>query len=130
MNDCNPNKVPLKTSVNLDEIATRLPRTPHPEIAILSIVCSTHWRAYQVHRYQHSAAIYQSWADIVPQRKSSLSCHVFCNNAVFSWKSSLSSVLAVSSEEAELNALCACVANVAYCRNCKLANELGFLQLR
>jgi hypothetical protein len=33
MTDCNPNKVPLKTSVNLDEIAARLPRTPHPEVA-------------------------------------------------------------------------------------------------
>ena len=35
MTDCNPNKVPLKTSVNLDEIAARLPRTPHPEVASL-----------------------------------------------------------------------------------------------
>jgi hypothetical protein len=69
-----------------------------------------------------------SWADIVPQRKSSLSYLIFCNNAVFSWKSSLSSVLAMSSAEAELIALCACAADVAYCR--KLANELGFLQLR
>jgi len=51
---------------------------------------------------------------------------IFCNNTVFSWKSCLSSVLAVSSAKAELNALCACAANVAYC----LANELGFLQLR
>jgi hypothetical protein len=69
-----------------------------------------------------------SWADVVPQRKSSLSYLIFCNNAVFSWKSSLSSVLAMSSAEAELIALCACAADVAYCR--KLANELGFLQLR
>jgi hypothetical protein len=69
-----------------------------------------------------------SWADIVPQRKSSLSYLIFCNNAVFSWKASLSSVLAMSSAEAELIALCACAADVAYCR--KLANELGFLQLR
>ena len=69
-----------------------------------------------------------SWADIVPQRKSSLSYLIFCNNAVFSWKASLSSVLAMSSAEAELIAFCACAADVAYCR--KLANELGFLQLR
>ena len=34
----------------------------------------------------------------------------------------------MSSAEAELIALCACAADVAYCR--KLANELGFLQLR
>ena len=37
-------------------------------------------------------------------------------------------MLAISSAEAELIALCACAADVAYCR--KLANELGFLQLR
>ena len=35
MSECNPNKVLLKTSVNLDEIAARLPRTPHPEVASL-----------------------------------------------------------------------------------------------
>jgi hypothetical protein len=35
MTECNPNKVPLKTSVNLDEIAARLPRTPHPEVVCL-----------------------------------------------------------------------------------------------
>jgi hypothetical protein len=34
----------------------------------------------------------------------------------------------MSSAEAELIALCACAADVAYCR--RLANELGFLQLR
>ena len=68
------------------------------------------------------------WADVVPQRKSSLCYFIFCNNAVFSWKSTLTSVLAMSSAEAELIALCACAADVAYCR--KLANELGFLQLR
>ena len=68
-----------------------------------------------------------SWADVVPQHKSSLSYLIFCNNAVFSWKFSLSSVLAMSSAEAELIALCACAADVAYCR--KVANELGFLQL-
>ena len=68
-----------------------------------------------------------SWTDVVPQRKSSLSCLIFCNNAVFSWKSSLSSFLAMSSAEANLIALCACAADVAYCRK---LNELGFLQLR
>jgi hypothetical protein len=34
----------------------------------------------------------------------------------------------MSTAEAELIALCACAADVAYCR--KIANELGFLQLR
>jgi hypothetical protein len=37
MTECNPNKVPLKTSVNLDEIAARLPRTPHPEVVCLYV---------------------------------------------------------------------------------------------
>jgi hypothetical protein len=68
-----------------------------------------------------------SWADIVPQRKSSLTYLIFCNNVVFSWKSPLSSVLAMSFAEAELIALFACAANVANCG--KLANELCFLQL-
>jgi hypothetical protein len=35
MTECNPNKVPLKTSVNLDETAARLPRAPHPEVVSL-----------------------------------------------------------------------------------------------
>ena len=34
----------------------------------------------------------------------------------------------MSTAEAELIALCACAADVVYCR--KIANELGFLQLR
>ena len=182
MTECNANKVPLKTSVNLDEIAARLPRTPHPEVVslyakligeLMFIAINTQpliaqpvnalarfmtnanaelyvlakgvlrylkgvksrkivWCASRVkfpfvpcELYAYSDA---SWADIVPQRKSSLSYLIFCNNAVFSWKASLSSVLAMSSAEAELIALCACAADVAYCR--KLANELGFLQLR
>jgi hypothetical protein len=182
MTECNPNKVPLKTSVNLDEIAARLPSTPHPEVVslyaqligeLMFIAINTQpliaqpvnalarfmttanselyvlakgvlrylkgvksrkivWCASRVkfpfvpcEIYAYSDA---SWADIVPQRKSSLSYLIFCNNAVFSWKASLSSVLAMSSAEAELIALCACAADVAYCR--KLANELGFLQLR
>ena len=35
MTDCNPNKVPLKTSVNLHKIATRLPLKPQLEIVSL-----------------------------------------------------------------------------------------------
>ena len=68
-----------------------------------------------------------SWADVVPQRKSSLRIS-FLQQLSVQLESSLSSVLAMSSAEAELIALCACAADVAYCR--KLANELGFLQLR
>ena len=182
MVNCNPNKVPIKTSVNLDEIAARLPKVPHPEIPslyaqligeLMFVAINTQpliaqpvnalarfmttanaelytlakgvlrylkghkarkitWCASKVKHpfvpcelYAYSDA---SWADVVPQRKSSLCYLIFCNNAVFSWKSTLSTVLAMSSAEAELIALCACAADVAYCR--KLANELGFLQLR
>jgi len=35
MTNCNPNKVPLKTSVNFEEIASRLPKTPDRELVIL-----------------------------------------------------------------------------------------------
>jgi hypothetical protein len=35
MSNCNPNKVPLKTSVNLDEIAFRLLKTPDRELVSL-----------------------------------------------------------------------------------------------
>ncbi len=35
MTNCNPNKVPLKTSVNFDEIASRLPTTPDRELVSL-----------------------------------------------------------------------------------------------
>lgn len=182
MTNCNPNKVPIKTSVNLDEIAARLPSNPNPEIAnlyakligeLMFVAINTQpliaqpvnslarfmtnanaelytvakgvlrylkghksrkitWCAKNVkypfvpcELYAYSDA---SWADVVPQRKSSLCYLIFCNNAVFSWKSTLSSVLAMSSAEAELVALCACAADIAYCR--KIANELGFLQLR
>ena len=69
-----------------------------------------------------------SWADVVPSRKSTHCYMIFVNGAVFSWKSAVASVLAMSSTEAELIALCACAADVAYCR--KVANELGFLQWR
>ena len=51
MTECNPNKVPLKTSVNLDEITARLPRTPHPEVVSLYAKLIGSY----VHRFQHSA---------------------------------------------------------------------------
>ena len=43
-------------------------------------------------------------------------------------KSATATTLALSSAEAELIALCACAADIAYCR--KIANELGFHQWR
>jgi hypothetical protein len=90
------------------------------------------WCAQRVKYPFHPCELYahadSSWVDVVPSRKSSQCYLVFCNNAVFSWKATLASVLAMSTAEAELIALYACAADVAYCR--KIANELGFLQLR
>ena len=182
MTNCNPNKVPLKTSVNFDEIISRLPKTPNRELVslyckligeLMFVAINTQpliahsvnalarfmsnanhelytlakgvlrylaghkarkitWCAQRVKYPFHPCELYayadSSWADVVPSRKSSQCYLVFCNNAVFSWKATLASVLAMSTAEAELIALCACAADVAYCR--KIANELGFLQLR
>jgi hypothetical protein len=182
MTNCNPNKVPLKTSVNFDEIIPRLPKTPNRELVslyckligeLMFVAINTQpliahsvnalarfmsnanhelytlakgvlrylaghkarkitWCAQRVKYPFHPCELYayadSSWADVVPSRKSSQCYLVFCNNAVFSWKATLASVLAMSTAEAELIALCACAADVAYCR--KIANELGFLQLR
>ena len=69
-----------------------------------------------------------SWADVIPSRKSTYAYLIFCNGAAFSWKSATATTLALSSAEAELIALCACAADIAYCR--KIANELGFHQWR
>jgi hypothetical protein len=52
---------------------------------------------------------------------------LFVNNAVFSWKSCLSSIVATSTCDAELMAYCLCACEVLYAR--KLATELGFCQL-
>lgn len=68
-----------------------------------------------------------SYADVKPSRKSTMAYCLFVNNAVFSWKSSLSSIVATSTCEAELMAYCSCACEVLYAR--KLAEELGFCQL-
>jgi hypothetical protein len=68
-----------------------------------------------------------SYADVKPSRKSTMAYALFVNNAVFSWKSSLSSIVATSTCEAELMAYCSCACEVLYAR--KLAAELGFCQL-
>ena len=65
-----------------------------------------------------------SWADVKPARKSSLCYMLFMNNAVFSWRSSLASILALSTAEAELIAIMACATEINFMR--KLMTELGF----
>jgi hypothetical protein len=51
---------------------------------------------------------------------------LFVNNAVFSWKSALAPILALSSAEAELIGLASCAQEIAFIR--KLSFELGFQQ--
>ena len=67
-----------------------------------------------------------SWADEVPRRRSTFAYHLFVNNAVFSWKSALAPILALSSAEAELIGLASCAQEIAFIL--KLSFELGFQQ--
>lgn len=69
-----------------------------------------------------------SWADVEPSRKSTYGYYLFVNNAAFAWKAALAPILALSTAEAELIAICACATEIIYVR--KLANELGFLQTK
>ena len=69
-----------------------------------------------------------SWADVLPSRKSTYGYYLFVNNAAFAWRSALAAILALSTAEAELISICSCATEIAYCR--KLADELGFLQLK
>ena len=78
-------------------------------------------------RHEIWACADSSYADCKPSRKSTMAYGLFVNNAVFSWKSCLSSIVATSTCEAELMAYCSCACEVLYAR--KLAAELGFCQL-
>jgi len=146
MTECNPNKVPLKTSVNLDKIAAHLPRTPHPEVVSLYAQLIGELMFIAINTQPLIAQPVNALARFMPTANSELYVLakgvlrylkgvksrkiVWCASRVqFPFvPASLSSVLAMSSAKAELIALCACAADVAYCR--KLANELVFLQLR
>jgi hypothetical protein len=46
-----------------------------------------------------------SWADVLPSPKSTNNYDIFYNNAVVSWKTKLSAIIATSSTEAELSVL-------------------------
>jgi hypothetical protein len=67
-----------------------------------------------------------SWADDKNSRKSTCCYLVFVHNAVFSWRSFMSPIVAMSTSEAELIGACACAQEIQFCR--KLAAELGFRQ--
>lgn len=90
------------------------------------------WCAANVRKPHEPGRIYSyadsSWADVLPSRKSTYGYYLFVNNAAFAWRASLAAILALSTAEAELISICACATEIAYCR--KLANELGFLQLK
>jgi hypothetical protein len=78
-------------------------------------------------KHQIWACADSSFADAKPSRKSTMAYGLFVNNAVFSWKSCLSSIVATSTCEAELMAYCSCACEVIYAR--KLAAEIGFCQM-
>jgi hypothetical protein len=78
-------------------------------------------------RHEIWASADSSFADTKPLRKSTFCYQLFVNNAVFSWKAGLSSIIATSTCEAELMAFVSCACEVVYAR--KLAGELGFPQL-
>jgi hypothetical protein len=67
-----------------------------------------------------------SWADDKSSRCSTLCYVLCCNSAVFSWKSALAPILALSTSEAELISVASCAQEVNFCH--KLAAELGFIQ--
>jgi len=67
------------------------------------------FQAGQFHSFADS-----SWADVIPSRKSTNSYDIFCNNAVVSWKTKLSAIIATSSTEAELISAAYCAAEVAF----------------
>jgi hypothetical protein len=74
------------------------------------------------------AYVDSSWADDKNNRRSSMAYYLFVNNATFSWRATLSQIVALSTTEAELMALASCCCEVVWAR--KLAVELGFPQLK
>jgi hypothetical protein len=67
-----------------------------------------------------------SWADDKNSRKSTCCYLVFVHNAVFSWRSFVSPIVAMSTSEVELIGACACAQEIQFSH--KLAAELGFRQ--
>ena len=54
--------------------------------------------------------------------------YLFVNNATFSWRATLSQIIALSTAAADLMALASCCCEIVWAR--KLAIELGFPQLK
>jgi len=69
------------------------------------------------------AYVDSSWADDKNNRRSSMAYYLFVNNASFSWRATLSQIVALSTTEAELMALTSFFCEVVWAR--KLAVEHG-----
>jgi len=67
-----------------------------------------------------------SFADIKPERLSSMGYVVIINNGAVSWRSTRTPLVTLSAAESEVVALSAATQEAVYLR--KLANELGFTQ--
>jgi len=74
-------------------------------------VSSTH-AVGEIYRYANA-----SFADDSTNRKSTLAYYLFVNNAVFSWRSCLGSIVATSTTEAELQTFAMCAAECASADN-------------
>jgi len=90
------------------------------------------WRGQRVSFFMSSAKsceilafVDSSWADDKNNRRSSKAYYLFVNNATFSWRSTLSQIVALSTTEAELMALASCKCDIVW----RLSLELGFPQL-
>jgi len=69
-----------------------------------------------------------SWADDKNNRRSFMPYYLFAINATFSWRVTLSQIIALNTTEPELMVLASCCCDVIWVR--KLALKLGFLQLK
>ena len=69
-----------------------------------------------------------SWADNKNNRRNSMAFDLFVNKATFSWRTTLSQMIALSTTEVELMAALASYCEIVWA--CKLALELGLSQLK
>ena len=67
------------------------------------------------------AFVDSSWADDKNNRRSSMAYYLFVNNATFSWRATLSQIIALSTTEAELMALASCSCEIVWAR--KLSHQ-------
>ncbi len=88
--------------------------------------CASKSLATNLKQFQIYAFADTSWADDKNSRKITYCYLVFVHNAVFSWRSFMSPIVAMSTSEAELIGAFACAQEIQFSR--KLAAELGFRQ--